>query len=260
MDRTAPRGAGRSEIRKVRAFLRALRNFVNKQEVWHRRNTYVDLLILALLSKAIRVGEAVCTLVAAGFADEAFGLGRTLIDIALTVRYITNGDSFARSRRYAEFFGKDHEQWAKLAQKYYPGRQLRVGPHHAKMLELAKKYRSPHQWTGLGDQTRAMAMEDDVVEMDSSGNPVRWEFDYEVVYKWTSHFVHSTVSSLDAHITVTDPFRVHSGKQPTPKAGMALFNVAFYLWKICICGFRELKIELSPQLTRGFDRTIKALQ
>jgi len=220
----------------------------------------VDLLILALLSKAIRVGGAVCTLVAAGFNDEAFGLGRTLIDIALTVRYITNGDSFERSRRYAEFFGKDHEQWMKLIQKYYPSQQFRVGAHHAKMLELAKKFRSPHQWTGLGDQTRAMAMEDDIVERDSSGNPVRWEFDYEVVYKWTSHFVHSTVSSLDAHVPVEDPFRVHSGKQRTPKAGMALFNVAIYLWKICICGFRELKIDFSPQLSSSFDRTIKALQ
>ena len=249
------------EIRKLRRFLRFLAGFIDEQEIWPRHRVYVDVLILALLSKAIRVGQAVCVLVAAGFDDEAFGLGRTLIDIALTVRYISNGDSFECSRRYAEFFGKDHEQWTKLIQKYYPGQKFRVGPHHEKMLELAKKFKSPHQWTGLGDQTKAMAMEDDRVEYDpQSGAPVRWEFDYEVSYKWTSHFVHATVSSLDTHVPARDPFRVHSGTQRIPKGDIALFNVAIYLWRICICGFRELKIEFSPELSRSFDETIAALR
>lgn len=191
--------AYKSEIRRVRALLRRLTDFIDQQEIWPRRTLYLDIIILALFSKSIRVGQAVCTLVANGFDDEAFGLGRTLVDIALSVRYISNGEGFDRSRRYAEFFAKDHEQWTKLIQKYYPNQPLHFGPQHTTMLELAKKFRSPHQWTGLGDQTKAMAIEDDTIETDASGNPVKWEFDYEVIYKWSSHFVHSTVVALAAY-------------------------------------------------------------
>ena len=46
-----------------------------------------------------------------GFADEAFGVTRTLIDIFFTLRYIANQDTDNRAKLYWQFFAKDSELW-----------------------------------------------------------------------------------------------------------------------------------------------------
>ena len=54
---------------------------------------------------------AVCTLVEAGFSDEAFGLTHTLIDIYFIVRYISNKNTKVRGQRFAGFLLKNQESW-----------------------------------------------------------------------------------------------------------------------------------------------------
>jgi hypothetical protein len=49
--------------------------------------------VLALLSKTLTVGKAVCVLIESGFPEEASGVTRTLIDIYFVVRYICNAET-----------------------------------------------------------------------------------------------------------------------------------------------------------------------
>jgi hypothetical protein len=70
---------------------------------------------LALYSKCITVGEAALVLIDAGFSDEAFAMTRTLVDVFITLRYITNKDTDERAKRYAKFTAKESEQWEKVA-------------------------------------------------------------------------------------------------------------------------------------------------
>src|SRR5262249_19998 len=216
-------------VESVRGLLKKVTQFVDGLEIYPRAGgVYLDAVVLAILSKSIRVGEAICLLVENGFHDEAFGLSRTMLEIALSARYISNDDSFKRSEIFVKYYAKDHEGWTNLISKYYPAAVPEFHPDHDKMLQTAKQLKDPHRWSGKS--VRDLAMEDDKFELDPNGKPFKWEYDYEVIYKWTSHFVHGTVVAVDEHASGPRvPFRITGGRQNTHKGGMALFNTALYL-------------------------------
>jgi len=243
-------------IQDVRQLLHSVTEFVNNLHLYPRRSVYNDAVLLALLSKTIRVGEAVCLLMEEGFHDEAFGMSRTMVDVAFSVRYLVNDPEVdKRCGQFAKYFAKDHENWTKMIQKYYPTLAVKYHPDHGRMLEVARTFRSPHLWHG--GSTRDIAVESDLIERDEHGQPTRWEFDYEITYKWTSHFVHGTVVALDAH--AMEPgvaFVVGGGLQQIQKGGMALFNAAVYLFKVTVLVLRGVKYNLSSDLEQEFDTLI----
>jgi Family of unknown function (DUF5677) len=191
---------------------------------------FLDGVVLAILSKSIRVGGAICLLVEYDFHSEAFALSRTMLELALYARFISNADSFKRSGMFVKFVAKDREGWTRLISKYYPTAVPNLNPNHAKMLEIAKQFKDPHRWSGKS--VKDLAMEDDAFETLPNGSPFRWEFDYEAVYKWTSHYVHGTVVAVDEHATgPREPFKVRAGPNDR-NADMALFNLVLYALRL----------------------------
>jgi hypothetical protein len=230
-------------LERVRGFVARVRNTVDDREVYPRKTQYLDVVLLMLLSKAVRVSEATCTLVGAGHYEEAFGLSRTLIDLFFTSRYIANRESLERADKFVRFWAKDYTAWIAVIEKYYSSGTFVRPPHHEEMVEVAREYRSPHKWTGLGDQTKQMALEPYSPEASADGAPVTAEFDYEVIYKWTSHFVHPTIAALDSHgIEPGDAFTVFASEEKAEKfQRLALFNVVAFLAKTlarCLEGLR----------------------
>ena len=230
-------------IDEVRQLISKLECHIDESRTIPATRRFRTIVTLALVSKALTLGRAVCCLVEQGFAAEAFGLTRTLIDIYLTVRYISNNDTEARAERYAKFFAKNHEDWTKIIAKFYPATTVNPTPEHQKYLQIATQYKSPNDWTGLGGQTKEMAREPDTYEFDTNGNPVTAEFDYEVIYKWTSHYVHGTISSVESHCTEPDdPFRIRARTYLDAGRGNdALFNVLVYLSKIFVRAYRAMR-------------------
>jgi len=199
-------------------------------------------IILALFSKALTMGRAICSLVQAGFSAEGFGMGRTLIDIHLVVRYIANKDTEARAERFAMFFTKDQEGWQRVVPKYYPQFVALDTPERREILAIAKNYRNPNDWSGEPEKTKSLAKEPDTYEFDSAGNGITAEFDYEIMFKYTSHFVHSTVCALEGHIAERgDTFKIRAHWNPSRKASLALFNVLAMTSQIFVSGFRALR-------------------
>jgi hypothetical protein len=182
-----------------------------------------------------------------------------MVELSLSGRYIANDPDFCkRSELYIRYFAKDHETWTKMIQKYYPEMFPRYHADHERMLETARTFKSPHSWHD--GTVRDIVVEGDLVEVDEHGHPANWEYDYEVVYKWTSHFVHGTVVAMDAH--ALEPgvaFAVDAGQQRMDKAGMALFNVAMYLFKSTVLIFRCLGYEVPKELLERFESVIKPL-
>jgi len=253
--------AAKLTVKNVRGLVARVIRAVNREGFYPRSNVHLDMVLLALLSKSLIVSRATCKLVESGFYEEAFGLTRTLIDIFFTVRYIANLDSFERSDMFVEFYAKDYEGWVAVVQKYYPSAPPAPPSHHAEMLRLARRFKNPHKWTGLGDQTKRMASEASTVEKGPRGEPVTAEFDYEVLYKWTSHYVHPTVVSLGTHaVERRERFVVHSKKHgPFLKfKGLALFNVVAFLAKIIICSYRGLKEKIPTKISDELDRLLAA--
>ncbi len=249
-----------ADIERVEVLIEKVTKLINETRHYPRSNVYLDIVVLALLSKGIVVSKAVCKLVETGFYEEAFGLTRTLIDIYFTIRYVANRDREERATKFAEFFAKDHEGWANIIGKYYPTTKFSLPVHQGQMLKVAEKFKNPHKWTGLGDQTRKMAMEEDSYELDRNGKPFKCEFDYEVLYKWTSHYVHSTIVAIDTHtVEARDVFIVHSKKKRGDRfRDLSLFNVAAFLSKMLICGFRSLGTEFPIDLSDDFDNVMKS--
>ena len=117
-------------------------------------------------------------------------------------------------------------EWGELNDKYYPDRDLESPVFHEDAMKIAEKFKSRNAWTGVGGQTRMMAFEEDTIELDGQGQPLRAEFDYDVVYFWASHYVHATVVALDEHACPRgELFRVRGGKLRQNLKDNALFNV-----------------------------------
>ena len=240
--------AFKPDVVQVLPIIEKLEKFINNAEYYPARNSYRGMVVLGLVSKALTVGRAVCSLISSGFPGEAFGMSRTLIDICFTARYISNNDTEERAKRFAEFYSKDHEGWTKIITKFYPATTITESEFHRDALEMARAYKSAHQWTGMGDQTRQMAMEPDTYECDANNQGFNCEYDYEVIYKWTSFFVHSTVSGLESHfMEFGEPFRVHArSKLETERGEEALVNVLVYLSRIFIHASRAQRDD-APQ-------------
>lgn len=230
------------EVAQILSFVGRLEHFIDDSEFIPATAAYRGTIVLSLLSKSLTVSRAVCALVGSGFPEEAFGLTRILIEIYFTVRHISNRETESRSERFAMFFTKNHESWTAIIPKYFPSAVISDSDVHRYYLEMARKYKSPNDWSGLKDKTRGLAFEPDTYEFDVSGNPTTAEFDYEVLFKWTSHFVHATVSSLESHLAERgDVFRVRARNQLSDRyANNALFSVLAFLSKIFVCGLRAL--------------------
>lgn len=236
------------DVPAVNRFIRLLERYVNERELRPRQGYAADWVLLALVSKSIWVAKSVCTLVRSGFPEEAFGLTRTLTDIFFTVRYICNQDSDRRARRFGNFFAKEQEMWLRVKNVHFPKTKLRSRPDQGKLTAIAKEFPHPHRWSG--HDTRYLAQEPDTIEMDSAGNPATQMFDYEVIYAWTSKFVHPTVAAIDSHIGPKDvPFRIAAFERPTlGEDDCALFNTVLFLSKIFIYVFRHLNTGLPDHL------------
>lgn len=249
-------------LSRVQRCVRHAKQTLNSKEFYPRSSSHLDLVLLALISKSIITSEAVCSLVASGYHEEAFGLTRTLVDLYFTVRYISNKYSLDRAEKFANFFAKDYEGWIQVITKYYPKKDVGLPRHHTEMVTLAKSYRHPHKWTGLGDQTRQMADEPSAHEQTPSGDPVDARFNYEVIYKWTSHYVHPTVVALDTHaIELGGKFFVHAGKLRGKRfKNLSLFNVVTCLAKILVCGMRGLGSKIPKDLDEELDHLIRTIK
>jgi hypothetical protein len=224
---------------EVTRLIEKLEQFINDEQFIPATRFFRSKVLLALISKALTTGRAVCALVDAGFYGEAFGLSRTLIDIFLTVRYISNKDTEKRAKEYVEYIAKTQEELIRLSHKHFPTKadHPKLG---AKFAELAKAYKSAHRWTEA--RIREMALEPDSYEANDQGSPTVHDFDYEFIYWQTSQFVHATILSVAEHATPQgEPFRVRSKiNEDAFRGDEALFNVLAFVSKTFVSGYRGL--------------------
>ena len=215
-----------------------LEHFINEWKIVPATSYYRSRVLLALMSKALTVGRAVCELVKMGFYGEAYGLSRTVAEIFFTVRYICNRDTEARAEKYFKYTSTIQKEFERLYEKHY--------------LNKTVGKRSSHEWTGMRGQARQMAIEDDSFEMDLNGEPIKNEYEYDVIYWWTSQFVHGTLGSLYGHITKPgETFQVRANVGlDSGRAPEAVFNVAVFVSRIFIYACRAMNEAQPDEILR----------
>jgi hypothetical protein len=67
--------------KRVPKEIKRLERYLNKLEMIPATRAYRSAVILALLSKALTVGRAICVLIDSGFPAEAFAMSRTIVEI-----------------------------------------------------------------------------------------------------------------------------------------------------------------------------------
>ena len=118
----SPRVCRHTEVEHLRKFLAYAKLLVNEARYYPPSYGYQYMVALVLYSKCLTVAEATLVLLEAGFGDEAFGMTRTLVDIFLTLRYITNKDTYERAKRYAQYAAKSSALWAEIVEIYWPAK------------------------------------------------------------------------------------------------------------------------------------------
>jgi hypothetical protein len=231
--------------KKVLSIIEKLERFINKSKYVPATDHYRSKVLLSLLSKAMTTGRAICALVDAGFAAEAYGLSRTLIEIFFTVRYISNQDVEERATQYVEYIGKTQEHLRHIAAKHIPNTP--VPPLEEPFVGMAKRYKSPHSWlrSHMG-HVKTLATEKDTYETDPNGDPLTAAFDYDHEYHVTSFYVHVTIHALLGHsVSNGETFRVRANisQQQGNLGEKALFNVLTNTYKSFVSAFRGLRDE-----------------
>jgi Family of unknown function (DUF5677) len=270
--------------RLLRRTVKNIARFLNEQRYHPRSNVMLDRVVLALVSKAVKVAQGVISLIDAELPEEAFGLSRTLVEIALSLRFITNRHSERRARRFVHYVGKWKIQMMRrlegqttidavgLAQPKYTKAQLReMMPDYEVMLKWAREYpKSPAaHWSqarygknrkkGKASNARTLALEADGHEK-VNGTRVNWQFDYEWVYSWTSQYVHATAACIDAHITEPlEAFRVQIAPHRSSVGDSAVFNAALYLYKILRMAFPAIGQPFPPKLSEPLETLLQQL-
>jgi len=263
--------------REMKRLLRKIVTFIDNQTLYPRGHVFLDKVALAHVSKALNVAQSIMALIDAGFPEEAFGMSRTMVEIALNLRFITNRNSEQRAKRFVHYVSRWKMELVRRALKHFyrtdangnwvldakgekiPNytkaefrQMLKKYEMHAK---IARKYPKRTSWTDTGNKASKggvwmMAMEPDRYE-SVNGVPMKWEFDYDWMYFWTSQYVHATVVSMDAgHATrPIDPFVVRKPFQEAQSnADMAVFNAAVQLNKILLMAYRALGHPYPPAI------------
>jgi hypothetical protein len=215
----------RSEVEHVRKFLACAKVRLDETRYYPPVNRHRYLVALALYSKCITVGEATLVLLDAGFNDEAFGMTRTMVEISLTLRYISN-DPDNRALRFVEFGAKESEDWAKIAAIYWPQSAPTLPP---RTQAVAATFPKRFQWADK--PLSYLAYEPDAFEIDlATGQPTVHDLDYRVIYHWSSKYVHVTIGALRNHLVQAgrDNFTVRA-RDVEDLTHFATFNIAAYV-------------------------------
>lgn len=257
--------------REMKRVLRKIVAFIDNQTLYPRGNVLLDNVVLAHVSKALHVAQSIMALIDAGFPEEAFGLSRTMVEIALNLRYITNRNSEQRAKRFAHYIARWKMELMRRSLKHFyktdangnwvldaqgekiPNytkadfRNMVDRRKYAAYVKAARKYPKRTSWTDTGNKASKggawmIAMEPDKYEL-VNGVPLKQEFDYDWMYFWTSQYVHATVVSMEPfHATKPDKaFVVHKpSRNAQSLADMAVFNTAVELYKILLRAYRAL--------------------
>ena len=282
-----PSKGSRASLRRLTLVLNKIHAYLDAQWFHPRSRTYLDTIVLSLLSKSLALARSTACLVQNGFDEEAFAFSRTLLELALNLRYITNGrNPEVRAKRYVHFVAKIKMEWGRRAVEHLALQASSVRKGMSRYQELRSLERKfPRQgWLQASKKHSkgiwTMAMEPDRFEqvpvLNKAGKPVldkrgkpklkpfTWAFDYQVIYFWASQFVHVTIDSLDNHAALPDrPFIVYTqGSRPSTRktdlGDMALFNTIFYMHRILVAAFRSIGHTYPDELSKPVGALIKS--
>jgi Family of unknown function (DUF5677) len=171
--------------RAVTVYLARVERAFTRKGMYIRKSNS-DEALAALFRQAMKTARAIVHLARSGYGSNALGLSRSMAEILLTIRWLTNRDSEARAKRFLRFDIKQGQRIIEILDKY--NSNLARKRLHPKYFSRAAEYKSWDRWS---DGVKRMAEEDEVLDPDamSSMSPL---FVWEVPFFIGSYHIHPT--------------------------------------------------------------------
>jgi len=254
------------EIDRVRSYMRALQDEIAGLKVYPRvfARYPFDLIGLALVSKAFSISKALLVLLEAGFADEAFGLSRSLVECALTLRFMTQDRDKLnrRSLDYANFEVADKQFWMHYALQHAAGESMEQKiREHARQFDLKDDpSEAGRHWSGKKGFAWKVNLEDHPLDNVASTELVK-KSTYAVEYHGTSSYVHCYSPAVNNFLpSEWTPFEVEESSGRWNNASqVALIILISYLHSCVAYAFFGMNVERTQRMNELFSDTLAAL-
>jgi hypothetical protein len=191
----------------------------------------------AHLTKAFQVHESMLALCRSRFGSEAYALTRIMLEMYITLRWISNQDQNKRAEEFAFFVAKRKEYGAKILAKYRPGSP--VAADAVKFVEntykqYADRYDSFKFWSNKPNNLKALAEEKEILISGLVPPNDDAVMLYELPYSLASDYVHVTASALDEVFPATgERYEASRGNDPR-RVLDAVFDGTQWLFYIAV--------------------------
>jgi hypothetical protein len=213
----------------------------------------LDRALLMVVTKALRIGLAVCQLASSGFYGEAFGLTRSVLEAFFIVKYISSKDSEARAHSYLEFRKVYLYNQEEIRKKYFAHIPRPQWLKQDWLDEVKRLFRNTRHW--IPAYSMAADYYDHPLDINpKTGKGFQALADYEGTYEMTSHYVHVTAISSMPNFD-SSPFKTAKRDKEENRGILALHFSLVYITEICMIVGRQWEIELIPSV----NETIQAL-
>ncbi len=251
-----PRTRSVSFSRAARSFHRKARKVIEELEIYPRRHTWLDVTLTALLNRALNTVESIALLSDRQCGADADALSRSVVEIWIVIRWITNKDSHERARKYGAFEGKLIQHAVEALKTHNPGLQVPQHPQHAAIVEAASAYRNHIYWAG---PVRMMAEEPDEHEVTPQGAPIDLNWFYDVPYFMSSWHIRSNAMGVrDLYPDFSAPIRFKTGSNDR-LCEQAVVLATNCLTLIMLRLGREWGLDISARLESLWRREILSL-
>jgi hypothetical protein len=254
------------EVNRVHSYMQALQEEVSKPGIYPRvfYRFPFDHIGLALVSKAFSISNALLVLLESGFAEEAYGLSRSLIECALTLRFLTQDRSRLHQRTldYARFEVTDKQYWMHYALKHVTGQ-----PMEQKIRDFAEQFDlkddpsgSRVHWSGKDGFAWKVNLGDHPLD-NAADTELAKKSTYAVEYHATSSFVHCyspVVNNFLPSEGVAFAVKESSGiwEKPSQKT---LFILISYLHGCVAYALFGMNLERTQRMNDLFSETLACL-
>ena len=254
----------------TRTFISDIRNAVSELRIYPRavEGYEFDQVALGLLSKAFRLCDACLTLFDARYFDEAYGLSRSLVECAATLRHLTmNPDERdARTKIYLDYFKTEKVYWLHQARSYVTDPQiLKEIEQYASKMKLEDVGIDPKQalkhWSGLSKFLWKVNETEHPLDLPANTQKNR-KSSYGVDYHQTSQYVHCSIWSLLNYCPdIKEPYISKCrAERYDLNAQLVLFNIANYLHICCGYALFGLGIDRPSRLDQLADSFMEELE
>lgn len=248
---------------KLRRYVTATTGYFKAQRIIPR-NIFrypFDTVSLELLAKGVSVTQS-CLAFKADHAEEAFGVGRSLVEITLILRHLTRDfDSMsAESSKFLRFSLVDKSFWLFHSKRLFTDPEV-----------LADIDRHASQWdlTGFNPMsaTRSWSEKYNSWKSQSENHPLDDQMNlpshrttkYAIEYTQSSFFVHCTQPALDNFFPEErTPFEIRpSSKQFIDSRGILFYLLLTNMHQIVLYVLYGLNLSAAPELVKLYNNSLR---